>query len=64
MSVGKSSIIYKFITNNFNPKNTSGPTVGVKNQLKKVEVPRDPTKRVEGPRKIELDIWDTAGESA
>ena len=63
MSVGKSSIIYQFIMSNFNPRNNAGPTVGVRNHLKKVTLPPNLVVRG-GPRKIELDIWDTAGESA
>ena len=63
MSVGKSSIIHTYINKDFNLRNNAGPTVGVRNHTKQVKVPGS-TKKKGRSKMIELDIWDTAGESA
>ena len=58
-SVGKSAIIHQFVTNS-NKLGQLQATVGVKNQYKVVDVPG--TVADGRPKKIKLDIWDTAGD--
>ena len=59
--VGKSSLIFSYLGNDVNP-NQMAPNIGVKDHSRIVN---NPYGGVEGrPRKIELEIWDTAGEEA
>ena len=61
--VGKSAIIYQFLTESNSGKKTFTPTQNVKNHYKVVDIP--PGDVQDGkPTKIKLDIWDTAGDTA
>ena len=59
--VGKSAIIFQYLAESAGKQKTT-PTVAVKNHYKMVDVPD--SGQVGKPRKLKLDIWDTAGDTA